>query len=424
MSNKQEIKSALLPIRVLDITEGGCAIGGRMFGDVGADVIKIEPPGGSQSRLGPYYKNKEDPNNSLFWMAYNYNKRGITLDIQKPEGQELFRRLVLTADIILESFGPGFMGKLNLGYDDISQIKPDIIYTSITPFGQTGPKAGYKANELTVWASGGFLNDCGDPDRAPVWIGFPQTGLFGGAEGAVGSMTALWHRINTGEGQYVDVSMQEAAMASNMNVLQMWDVNKVEFRRVGAVSFVAATQVKQPIYFRCKDGYIMILALGGNDPYATSSEHLVQWMKDEGMCPEWLAKLDWWKDYNAAVLKQDLADKVGEAIENFTLTKTKDELYEIGAFGKYKQMLVAPVSNTKDISEDVQLKGRNFWVNMEHPELKDVLPYCGPFIRLSESPIEFKRRAPLIGEHNSEIYNQELGLQEADLKALIDKGVI
>ena len=168
----------------------------------------------------------------------------------------------------------------------------------------------------------------------------------------------------------------------------------------------------------------MILALGGNDPYATSSEHLVQWMKDEGMCPDWLAKLDWWKDYNAAVLKQDLADKVGEAIEKFTLTKTKDELYEIGAFGKYKQMLVAPVSNTKDISEDVQLKGRDFWVKMEHPELKDVLPYCGPFIRLSESPIEFKRRAPLIGEHNSEIYNQELGIQEADLKALIDKGVI
>jgi hypothetical protein len=106
----------------------------------------------------------------------------------------------------------------------------------------------------------------------------------------------------------------------------------------------------------------MILALGGNDPYATSSEHLVQWMKDEGMCPDWLAKLDWWKDYNAAVLKQDLADKVGEAIEKFTLTKTKDELYEIGAFGKYKQMLVAPVSNTKDISEDVQLKGRDFWL--------------------------------------------------------------
>lgn len=141
------------------------------------------------------------------------------------------------------------------------------------------------------------------------------------------------------------------------------------------------------------------------------------------MCPDWLAKLDWWKEYNAAVLKQDLADKVGVAIETFTLTKTKEELYEIGAFGKYKQMLVAPVASTKDISEDVQLAARDYWVKMEHPELKTSVTYCGPFIHMSESPIQFKRRAPLIGEHNQEIY-KEIGLQEADLKALKDKGVI
>ncbi len=351
MDNVLENQSALLPIRVLDLTEGGCMLGGRMFADTGADVIKIEPPGGSSSRIGPYYKNIADPEKSLFWFAYNTNKRGITLDIKKPEGQELFKKLVKTADIILESFGPGYMDSLKLGYSDICKIKPDIIYTSITPFGQNGPKANYQASDLTLWASGGFLNDCGDPDRAPVWIGFgPQATFFGGAEGAIGSMTAFWHRLNTGEGQFVDVSMQESTISANMNVLPMWDVNKVEFNRVGAVSFVAATRVKQPIYFKCKDGYIMILALGGNDPYASSSEHLVKWMKDEGMCPDWLAKLNWWMDYNAAVLKQDLADKVGQAIEAFTLTKTKDELYEKGAFGKYKQMLVAPVSSTKDIS--------------------------------------------------------------------------
>jgi len=425
MSKNQENKSALPPIRVLDLTEGGCLLGGKMFADAGADVIKIEPPGGSSSRIAPYYKNKVDPNESLFWLAYNTNKRGITLNLQKPEGREIFKRLAKNTDIILESFGVGYLDNLKLGYPDISKIKPDIIYTSITPFGQKGPKANYKASDLTIWASGGFLNDCGDPDRAPVWIGFgPQASFFGGAEGAIGAMTAYWYHTKTGEGQFVDVSMQEATMSSNMNVLQMWDVNQVEFRRVGAVSFVAATKVKQPIYFRCQDGLVMILALGGNDPYASSSEHLVQWMKDEGKCPEWLAKLDWWKDYNAAVLKQDLADKVGQAIEAFTLTKTKAELYETGAFGKYKQMLVAPVSSTKDISEDVQLKGRNFWIRIPHPELKDSLPYCGPYIRLSQTPIEMKSRAPLIGEHNREIYSKELNLTETDLNSMKDKGII
>jgi benzylsuccinate CoA-transferase BbsE subunit len=424
MSKDNKTKSALSNVRVLDLTEGGCMLGGRMFGDMGADVIKIEPPKGSLSRIAPYYKNIAEPEKSLFWFAYNSNKRGITLDLTKPQGQELFKKLAKAADIILESCGIGYMNKHMLGYSDICKIKPDIIYTSITPFGQSGPKSNYHANELSIWASGGFLNACGDPDRAPVWIGFPQAMFFGGAEGAVGSMTALWHRLNTGEGQFVDVSIQESTISSNMNSLQMWDVNKVEFRRVGAVSFVAATRVKQPIYFKCKDGYVMILALGGNDPYATSSEHLVQWIKDEGMCPEWLAKVNWWTDYNAAVLKQDLADKVGQAIEAFTMTKTKDELYEIGAFGKYKQILIAPVSSTKDISEDVQLKGRKFWVDLEHPELGAHLPYCGPSVRMSETPIESKWRAPLIGEHNKEIYIKELGLKETELKIMRDQGII
>jgi benzylsuccinate CoA-transferase BbsE subunit len=424
MNNNPSNKSALSGIRVLDLTEGGCNIGGRMFGDLGADVIRIESPSGSPSRIGPFYKNIPDPEKSLFWFAYNSNKRGITLDITRSKGQELFKKIAKTADIILESFSPGYMSDLKLGYEDICKIKTNIIYSSITPFGQKGPKANYKASDLTIWSSGGFLNDCGDPDRAPVWIGFPQASLFGGAEGAIGSMTALWYRMNSGEGQFVDVSMQESAAAPNMNVLQMWDVNKVEFKRVGAVSFVAATRVRQPIYFKCKDGFVMILALGGNDPYATSSEHLVQWMKDEGICPDWLAKLNWWKDYNAAILTQDLADKVGQAIETFTLTKSKDELYEIGAFGKYKQILVAPVSSTKDISEDVQLQARNYFVHIDHPELKDSLPYCGPFIHLSESPIQFNRRAPLIGEHNHEIYGQELGFNKTYLRVLKEDGII
>jgi benzylsuccinate CoA-transferase BbsE subunit len=419
----QETKTALTPIRVLDLTIGNIALGPRMFGDLGADVIKIEPPGGCISRIGPYYKGISDPQKSLPWFAYNFNKRGITLDIKKPEGQELFKKLASTTDIIIESQGASAMDNLKLGYDDIVKIKQGIIYTSVTPFGKKGPKSDYTMSELTVWASGGFLNACGDPDRAPVWIGYPQAGAFGGAEAAVGAMTALWHHTRTGEGQFVDVSMQEAAVAPNMNILQMWDVNKVEFRRVGAVSFVAATQVRQPIYFKCKDGFVMILALGGNEPYVSSSENLVRWMKDEGMCPDWLAKLDWWKDYNAAILTQDVADKVGTAIEAFTSAKTKQELYEIGAFGKYKQMLVAPVASTKDISEDVQLSARNYWVNMEHPELMTSLPYCGPFIHMSESPIQFQRRAPLVGEHNHEIY-LEIGLKDADLKALKEKGVI
>jgi crotonobetainyl-CoA:carnitine CoA-transferase CaiB-like acyl-CoA transferase len=216
--------------------------------------------------------------------------------------------------------------------------------------------------------------------------------------------------------------MQESAISPNMNILQMWDLNKLDFKRVGSVTYVAGTGVRQPIYFKCKDGYVMILAIGGNEPYVSSSKALVKWMQEENMAPDWLIKLDWWKDYNASKLKQDLADKVGQAIEAFTMTRTKEELYLIGAY--QKQILIAPVANTKDISEDIQLKARNFWVEMYHPELGRDIPYCGPFIQLSETPITYRRRAPLTGEHNKEIYGGELGLKDTELKSLSNKGII
>jgi benzylsuccinate CoA-transferase BbsE subunit len=422
MVKKKETKSALPPLRVLDITEGGCMLGGKLFSDVGADVIKIEPPCGSVSRMQPYYKNIPDPEKSLFWFAYNTNKKGITLDLQKPEGREIFKKLASKADIILESSTAGYMDKLGLGYNEILKITPGIIYASITPFGQTGPKAKYIATDLTTLAASGFLNACGDPDRAPVWIGCPQSSQYAGCEAAIGAMVAYWNRLNTGEGQFVDVSMQEANMSANMNSLQMWDVNHVEFKRVGPCSYVASTGVKQPIYFPCKDGFVMILALGGNPPYVPSSEKLVKWMDEEGMAPEWLKKLNWWVDYNASVLKQDLADKVGKAITAFTLTKTKDQLYNEGAFER--QILVAGVSSTKDITEDIQLRSRNFWTKIIHPELEEKVPYCGPFSPMTESPIELSQRAPLIGEHNHEIYVGELGLTEKEFTGLKKKGII
>jgi crotonobetainyl-CoA:carnitine CoA-transferase CaiB-like acyl-CoA transferase len=389
---------------------------------MGSDVIKIEPPGGSASRITPYYKNIKDPEKSLFWFSYNTNKRGITLNLLEKEGQEIFKKLAATVDIILESRGLGYMDAVKLGYQDICKVNPDIIYVSITPFGQTGPKADYHASDLTAVASSGFLNACGDPDRAPVWIGFPQSSQYAGAEAAIGAMVAYWHRLNTGEGQFVDVSMQEANMSANMNTLQMWDVNKVEFNRVGAFSYVAATGVKQPIYFECQDGFVMILALGGNPPYVPSSQKLVQWMDEEGMAPDWLKNLNWEVDYNAAILKQELADKVGQAIEAFTLTKTKEQLYNEGSFER--QILIAAVSTTRDITEDIQLKARDFWTAIPHPELSEELPYCGQFAPMTESPVEFKRRAPLIGEHNREVYIDGLGLAENDIAGLQQKGVI
>jgi benzylsuccinate CoA-transferase BbsE subunit len=421
MIKENEIKSALPPYRVLDLSEGGCMLGGKMLGDLGADVIQIEPPGGSQSRIAPFYKDIPDPEKSLFWFAYCGNKRGITLDLTSVPGRYLFKKLVKTTDVIIESYPAGYMDSLKLGYNDLCKIKPDIVMASITPYGQNGPKARRKGSDLTEWASGGYMNTCGEPDRAPVWMSFPQSGLTGGTEAAIGVMTALWYRRRTGDGQYVDVSLQECAMSPTLNILPMWSVSKLDYKRTGGYLFIPTTGVRQPLYFRCQDGYVMVLVQGGNEPFISSSARLVQWIAEEGMAPDWLQKVNWQTDYSASGLTQDLADRTGEVIEKFTLTKTKAELYDIGA---HKNILVAPLSSTKDISEDIQLLFRDFWTKVVHPELKDTLTYCGPFIRLSESPIEFRLRAPLIGEHNHEIYGQELGLSHQEIEDLKKKKII
>jgi len=155
MGGQQKTETLLGGYRALDLTEGGFSVCGKVLGDLGVDVIKIEPPGGSPTRnMGPFYKDIPHPEKSLFWFFLNLNKRSITLDMETADGQDIFKRLVKAADFVLESFEPGYLDKIGLGYPALEQINPRIILASITPFGQTGPYAHYKAPDLIVWALG------------------------------------------------------------------------------------------------------------------------------------------------------------------------------------------------------------------------------------------------------------------------------
>ncbi|MFC1860932.1 CaiB/BaiF CoA transferase family protein [Chloroflexota bacterium] len=422
MNYHQDIDTHLGPYRILDLTEGGCMVGGRFLGDMGADIIKIEPPGGSISRIAPFYKDIPHPEKSLFWFAYNTNKRSITLDIGRLDGQEIFRRLAKTADAVIESYEPGFMKQLRLGYTDLCKIKPDIIVTSITPFGQTGPKAHYKASDLTAWASGGYLSICGDADRSPVWIGFPQASLHAGAEAAPGTLAAISYRNMTGEGQHVDVSMQECVIACDFQTPELWDLNKVEISRLSHYLQTNAGGVRQRQVWKCRDGCVVLIPTGSSEPFISAMKNLVQWMGEEGMAKDWLKEIDWAEGYDSSIISQDLVDKVEEAIGNFLLTRSKTELYEEGALNR--RILIAPIANTKDVCENIQLYSRDFWMPVEHEELGDTLTYPGPPLKLCNSPISYRRRAPRIGEHNSEVYLEELGFTTEDLMILKQASII
>ena len=200
-SNQQSDDAPLTPYRALDLTEGGFNWCGKVLADMGADVIKVEPVGGSGTRFrGPFYKDDPHPEKSLFWWAYCVNKRGITLDIESADGRELFKKLAAKSDFILESFKPGFLDSMGLGYEALSASNPGLIMTSMTPFGQTGPYAHFKATDIVAWSMGGQQYASGDDDRPPVRVSFPQAELHGGAQGAAGTMTALWQRTKSGEG--------------------------------------------------------------------------------------------------------------------------------------------------------------------------------------------------------------------------------
>ncbi len=408
--------------RVLDLTEGGYLLGGQIFGDLGADVIKIEPPGGSPSRnRGPFYKDIPHPEKSLFWFAYNRNKRGITLDIESAGGQEIFRRLAKTADIVLSSQPPGYLDGLGLGYADLVKIRSDIILTSISPYGQEGPKSHYKMSDLTTWAAGMVHAITGDPDRAPIWLSYPAAGLVGGILGVIGSLFALWHREVTGEGQHVDAPVQQYLLHFTTGAHWFWECMQFNVPRLGR--FMTSGFTKSASIRPCKDGYVhCVVGWGAAAGFSDSTARLVEWMKEENMAPDWLLDIDWFSmGADVSKMTQEEMDRIQEPFDTFLMTKTTAEFSEEAA---KRGIMGCPVSNSQDICEDHHLEARGFWEKAKHPELNDTLTYCGPFVKLSEASMGIYRRAPLIGEHNGEIYGGELGISFQELALLKQAGII
>jgi len=416
-----EPECLLGPLRVLDLADGGALLCGRILGDLGADVVKIESPAGDPARnVGPFYKGVPDSEKSFFWFALNANKRGITLNIDSADGQAIFRQLAKSADFIVESFEPGYMDSLGLGYAALRQTNPRCIMVSITPFGQSGPYSRHKASDLTLWAMCGYLYLSGDEDRPPVWISIPQAYLNGGAEAAAACMIADWDRQATGTGQHVDVSIQECLMRLLMNAPLMWDLAGIEPKRAGYS--LASAKFNFRTGWPCLDGYIGTYVMGGGAANLVASTRAwVEWMDEEGMAPEWLKNMNWVVDYDASKLTQDVATQVEQPFMEFFKTKPKSELYEEGL---KRGIIVVPVSTVEDLAQDGQLAARDFWVTVEHPELGESLTYCGPFIKSSEASPRVRHRAPLIGEHNEEIYRGELGLGSEELVILKQSGVI
>jgi len=416
----QQTESLLTPYRVLDLADKRGYLCSQILADLGADVIKIEPPGGDPGRrIGPFNHDIPDPEKSLFWFAYNTNKRGITLNIETADGREIFKRLVKTADFVIESFPPGYMDRLGLGYSLLSQINPRIIMTSITPFGQEGPYKDYKAADIVLMAMSGLMYLTGDPDRPPVRVSFPQAYLHASAEAAVGTMIAHYHRERTGEGQWVDASAQESVIEPTGLALWHWDMHRENLGRLGPWRGGLSMGGKQKLIWECKDGHMSYSIYGGHTG-APANRALIKWMDEEGMAPDFLKEKDW-ENFDITKASQAELDQISEPIGRFFLEHTKEEIYEEAI---RRRLFIDPVATISDLLENPQLSARAFWQEVDHPELGTAITYPGAFVRLSEASCRIRHRAPLIGEHNEEIYEKELGLSKEELVVLKQAGGI
>ncbi len=406
--------------RALDLTDEKGFLCGRILADLGVDVIKVEPPGGAPSRIvGPFYKNTIHPEKSLYWFAYNANKRGITLNLDSNEGKSIFRKLVERVDFVIESFSPGYMDKMGLGYPKLSEINPRIILTSITPFGQSGPYKDYKAPDIVGMAASGLMYLCGEPELPPVRISSPQAYLHAGGEAAVGSLIAHYHRETTGVGQWVDVAMQQAVCIATFNAPAFWEVSKVILKRTGQWRTGLSTGAVQRQIWLCKDGFVNFAVYGGVLGAHTNRE-VLEWMDSEGLADDFLKAIDW-DTLDMGLVDQELWDQIEHRIARFFKAHTKAELF---AEALQRNTMIFPVNTVKDISESEHLKARNFWVELRHPELNDTILYPRYPVIASLTPPQLKRRAPTIGEHNREVYCNELGLSSKELRELKKKGVI
>ena len=404
---------ALNHLRVLDLSRvlagPWC---GQNLADLGADVIKVERPitGDDTRQWGPpFLKNSEgqETTESAFYLAINRNKRSITVDISKPEGQEIIKKLVLESDILIENYKVGQLKKYGLDYDSLKLLKNDLIYCSITGFGQTGPYAHRPGYDYIVQGMGGFMSVTGEkedlPGGGPQKAGVAIADIFTGMYATSAILAAVVHRDRTGIGQYIDLSLLDVQIATMCNVASNYLTSGVSPKSWGN----ASANIVPYQTFRASDGWIIVAA--GND---SQFRHFVE----SGHEPQ-LADDPRFSTNPERVRHRAELDPL---LQKMVLKKTKKEWIELLDTANVP---CGPINNFKEVFENEQVIAREIKMEMPHPTAGKVNLVRSP-MRLSETPVVENRPPPLLGEHTQEILQEKLGLTEKQIKSLKDQGII
>ena len=395
---------ALEGIRVLDLTQYEAGPSStQMLAWLGAEVIKIEPPGGEAGRLALSDKKGED---AWFFLLLNSNKKGVTLNLKAPRGRAMFEAMVKTADVVVENLGPGAMDRLGLGYEALKKLNPRIITASVKGFGSGGPYSDYKSFEWIAQAMAGAMSMTGSPDGPPTKAigGLADTGA--GLHTAIGILAAIIQRKATGVGQQIEVAQQDAVVnLLRIHLRESYATGKPGPRQGNRSAAAAPSNI-----YRCRP-------FGPNDYVFIHCATQEMWKSmvtvmgrpELGDDPRYADRRD----------RVQFVDEIDDMIEAWTEKRTKHEVMETLAG---RGVPCGAVLDSNEVLADPHLRQRGFITELEHPR-RGKYPMPGNPVRMSDSPTEV-RRAPLLGEHNDEIYGKALGMSKDELDTLRRDGVI
>ena len=394
---------ALEGVRVVDLSQG---IAGpyctRLLADLGADVVKVEPPAGDYARsLGPFPDDVPDPDKAGLFIHLNGNKKSVTLDIETQSGRVVLRKLLAKADVLVESYAPGHLASIGLGYDDLRAELPELVYCSVTPFGQSGPYRDFQGNSLAAMALSGLMYITGDPDREPLCTGGEPAEYFAALNAWIGILAALEHRAQTGAGQQIDVSMLESLGCAD-------EYNTTMYSYLGAVRMRYYSRHHIPTYpseiFPCRDGNIVVI--GGATGFPLMMALLIERPELESnplFTNLWLRTMQW-RQFEE-ILRPYLLEHDWEDL----LTRAQE-----------LRIPFAAVLDAKTLMENEHLKERGFFQEIEQPGI-GALPLAGGPFKMSETPLRYGA-APALGEHTQEVL-LELGYDKDDTLVLRERGV-
>jgi crotonobetainyl-CoA:carnitine CoA-transferase CaiB-like acyl-CoA transferase len=400
-------EGALSIYRVLDLTDSAGAYCTKLFADLGADVIKIERPEGDPGRaMPPFAGDVPHQEKSLYFVHRNAGKRGVTLSIETREGADILKRLVKTADVLVDNSPPDYLDSLGLGYPALERINPGLVMASITEFGRGGPYKDRKGSNLVDYAMSGVMITSGYPGKEPCLC--PGTPAHDAASlyANISILCALFMRAAIGKGQFIDTSVHETSRLG----LYPWIVPNYSYAlNPGGPPPTSETRMGAAVYpvYPCKDGLIRVVALTPRQWDA-----LVRVLGS----PEVLLTEEW----RSFIYRIGNADDLYALMLEYTEKYTMLELFEAG---KREGVPIAPILSIEDFYNSPHTKARKFFVKVDHP-VAGKAEYPGPPYKWSETPARIQRPAPCLGQHNEEIYCGELGFSKQDLVALRGAGVV